>query len=197
MLRNLILGVAVAVMAGRAPQPLRLVIRPLVVPESDTTDHVDLAWQSQPDHAAAVVVAVVYDSAGRLLLNQRVRWTVSDPSVVTVRDSTANGTANGILTARGFGATTITATVQGVTSTLVACVYGAAYTGGVVVTGPAKVPLGQQMQYVATETNGATIPPPCVHWSTSDPAARITRRGAVTGTGLNPNVNVRAFVGVP
>lgn len=171
-----------------------IVIRPLVVAAGDTTDHVDLAYKSQAAHAQATLVAVVYDAKGQRLTGQRITWASSDTTVAKTSGTSATGT----VTARGFGSATITASIAGASATLVACVYGSAFPHGVAVIGPATVPIGATVQYVAaTADSGVAIFPTCVHWTAADPSvATVDRHGRLTARAVSSARSLTAFIGV-
>lgn len=174
--------------AGAQSPPVRVILRPLSVPATDTSNHIDIG----KDKAHAVVV-VAYDANSQLLTNQRVVWTISDTNIARISGSSASG----MIHAKNYGSTFVTANIQGRTATLPVCVYDAKFLGGVVVHGPSFIALGLSGQYTATTTNGTPFLTQCIHWSTNSPSITVDRMGVVYGYGATTSSLVTAFLGTP
>jgi uncharacterized protein YjdB len=121
------------------------------------------------------MTAVASDANGNTIADKTFTWTSSDDSVATVSDS-------GLVTAVATGSATITATVDGVSGTVLLTV--AQVVASVEVT-PSENPMlvGQTVQLMASarDANESVVPYVSIQWNSSDQdLARVDGTGLVT-----------------
>lgn len=123
--------------------------------------------------------AVAYDAGGKVLSGRLVLWATSNADVATVDNA-------GVVTARGGGTATITATIDGESGSARATVAPVRLPVASVSVAPgtASVPAGGSVQLTATprDASGAALTGRAVNWSTSNSAiATVSSSGSVKG----------------
>ncbi len=129
----------------------------------------------------AQLSATMKDSTGTALAGRPITWTSSDLSVATVVASGSGATAQ--LTAKAAGSTTITATSEGKSATLVVTVQPVQVANVAISATPDTVAAGKTVQLTATlsDAHGQPITGRTITWATSDAAiATVSATGLVT-----------------
>ncbi len=172
--------------------------------QNDTTDHLDLVVNGDGTNLEGLVTLYAYDTRGRLLTHTGgISYTTVDPTIATVN--------NGVVTGVREGETLVTATVQGVSASLLVCVTDDSLPAPHVVI-PEPIPydtavaatmawqwvVKQGSRILAFRQDGSQLSQPCIHWTTTDPAIAVSRAGVVQlATDVHPDsaVHARATIG--
>lgn len=172
---------------------------------NDSTDHLDLVIGNPNDtsNVEALITLEAYDTRGRLATK------TGNPSYLSADPSVAIVDGYGVVRGQREGETLVTASVQGVSASLLVCVTDKSLpVPKVVVPDPvAPVVFGDSAstpvlyQWIvkqgtilqAFRADGSQISAPCLHWSSSDPTQiAIARNGAVTPLVAYPRDSVVA-----
>jgi uncharacterized protein YjdB len=148
-----------------------------------------------PVGSSGQVTAILKDAAGQSVTGRAITWSSSQTSVATV--------SNGVVTAVSAGSTTITATSEGKSGTMivsaVASAGGSAVATVTVSPNSATVEVGFTTQFSAVlkDANGQVLTGRAVTWTSSDPAAAsVSATGLVSGisygTSSGGNVTITA-----
>ncbi|SOD72609.1 Ig-like protein group 2 [Jatrophihabitans sp. GAS493] len=142
--------------------------------------------------SAQLTATGTYSDASTADLTGQVTWSSADPSVATV-------SSGGLVSAVGTGTTTVTATLDGVTSSVPTTVRGPTVTGVTVTGVPASLAKGATRQLTATArySDGTTANVTAqASWSSSEPAvAGVSAGGLLTATGIGTSSVSASFGG--
>ncbi|MHB1192792.1 MAG: Ig-like domain-containing protein [Longimicrobiales bacterium] len=132
---------------------------------------------------AAQVQAVVRSADGGLLDPTGMTWATDDEEVASVAPLAISGQAR--VTARGEGATRITASLGGLSATMTMTILAASEPASGMDLSPAALTVERgtavTLRAAVWALDGAWIQDPVVHWSSSDTAVATVTRGASGG----------------
>lgn len=149
---------------------------------------------------------VCKDQAGNIMTCPALAWTSNNPSVATVSSS-------GVVTGVSVGATNISASSGGVSSTIgVSVQEGAQVLGSIALTGcTSKIEVGKAciISYTCRDQSSLVMACPVLTWTSSNPAVAVVNKGIVTGIapglatisassgGVSDNVPIEVVTALP
>lgn len=169
---------------------------------NDTTDHLDLVVHGDGTNVDGLVTLYAYDTRGRVLTRTGgISYMTTDTTIATVN--------NGVVTAVREGETLVTATVQGVSASLLVCVTDDSLPPPhVVIPEPVAFDPANPLMYqwavkqggriTAFRQDGSLLSQPCIHWTTTDPSkVTIARNGLVQLATQSPDtfISAKATIG--